>query len=116
MPKKIAFFDARPYDRKSFNEVNQTFGFEITYFETHLNSATVELTVGFDAVCAFVNDKLDKPVIEHLHDHGIGLIALRCAGYNNVDFQTAFKKVHVVRVPAYSPYAVAEHAVALMLP
>jgi len=115
MPKKIAFFDARPYDRKSFNEVNQTFGFEITYFETHLNSATVELTVGFDAVCAFVNDKLDKPVIEHLHDHGIGLIALRCAGYNNVDFQTAFKKVHVVRVPAYSPYAVAEHAVALML-
>ncbi len=115
MPKKIAFFDARPYDRKSFDEVNKNFGFEITYFEAHLNSATVELTAGFDAVCAFVNDKLDKPVIEHLHQHGIGLVALRCAGYNNVDFKSAFEKIHVVRVPAYSPYAVAEHAVALML-
>jgi len=115
MSKKIAFFDARPYDRRSFDEVNKNFGFEITYFETHLNSHTVELTAGFDTVCAFVNDTLDRPVIEHLHQHGIGLIALRCAGYNNVDFQSAFEKVHVVRVPAYSPHAVAEHAVALML-
>jgi len=115
MPKKIAFFDARPYDRKSFDEVNKMFGFAITYFDTHLISATVELTAGFDAVCVFVNDKLNRPVIEHLHQHGIGLIALRCAGYNNVDFQSALNKVHVVRVPAYSPYAVAEHAVALML-
>jgi len=115
MPKKIAFFDARPYDRKSFDEVNRKYGFDITYFEAHLNPDTVELTTGYDVVCAFVNDIINKPVIEHLYQHGIGLIALRCAGYNNVDFQTAFNKVHVVRVPAYSPYAVAEHAVALML-
>ncbi|MCK9560543.1 MAG: 2-hydroxyacid dehydrogenase [Candidatus Marinimicrobia bacterium] len=115
MPKKVAFFDARPYDRKSFDEVNRKFGFDITYFEAHLNPNTVELSAGFDAVCAFVNDTLNAEVIEHLHQHQIGLIALRCAGYNNVDFKSALNKVHVVRVPAYSPYAVAEHAMALIL-
>ncbi|MCK4905209.1 2-hydroxyacid dehydrogenase [bacterium] len=115
MNKKIAFFDTKPYDQKSFEEVNRNFGFDITYFETHLNQHTVELSNNFDAVCAFVNDSLDKKVIEHFVNHKIRIIAMRCAGYNNVDFKTAYGKIHVVRVPAYSPYAVAEHAVALIL-
>lgn len=112
---RIAFFDAKPYDRRSFDRVNGAFGFEITYFDTHLNAETAELTQGFDSVCAFVNDTIDRPVIEHLVDHRIRILALRCAGYNNVDFDAAFNRIHVVRVPAYSPYAVAEHAVALIL-
>ena len=112
---KIAFFDTKPYDRKSFEQVNRAFGFDITYFDTHLNTDTVELTQGFDAVCAFVNDTIDKPVIDHLVEHGVRIVALRCAGYNNVDFDAAFDRLPIVRVPAYSPYAVAEHAAALIL-
>lgn len=115
MNKRIAFFDAKPYDRKSFDTINKNFGFDITYFDAHLNPDTVKLTKGFDVICAFVNDNIDKEVIMHLVEHGVRLIALRCAGYNNVDFKVAYGKIHVVRVPAYSPYAVAEHAVALML-
>ncbi|MBM4104602.1 MAG: 2-hydroxyacid dehydrogenase [Planctomycetes bacterium] len=113
--KKIAFFDAKPYDRKSFDPNNKNFGFDISYFDAHLNEKTVELTCDFDAVCVFVNDTLNKSVIEHLIEHGIQVIGLRCAGYNNVDFKTAYNKIHVLRVPAYSPYAVAEHAAALIL-
>jgi D-lactate dehydrogenase len=112
---KIAFFDAKPYDRQSFGRANKAFNFDITYFETHLNANTVELTQGFDAVCAFVNDTIDRSVIDHLVDHDIRIIALRCAGYNNLDFEAAFGRIHAVRVPDYSPYAVAEHAAALIL-
>jgi len=112
---KIAFFDTKPYDRNSFEQVNKAFDFDITYFDTHLNADTVELTQGFDAVCAFVNDTINKPVIDHLVDHDVRIVALRCAGYNNVDFSAAFDRLPVVRVPAYSPYAVAEHAAALIL-
>ncbi len=112
---KIAFFDTKPYDKRSFDEVNKAFGFEIKYFKTRLSNETVELTDGYDVVCAFVNDELDKSVLEHLQKHGIELIALRCAGYNNVDLKQAYEHVHVVRVPSYSPYSVAEHASALIL-
>ncbi len=112
---KIAFFDAKVYDINSFNTTNKNFGFEIKYFEEHLNENTAKLTEGFNAVCAFVNDKINEYVINTLYNNGIKLIALRCAGYNNVDLKSAFGKIHTVRVPAYSPYAVAEHAVALML-
>jgi len=115
MDKKIAFFDAKPYDRKSFDEANRNFAFNISYFDAHLNPDTVELTCTFDAVCAFVNDIINQEVIKSLVGHNIRLIALRCAGYNNVDFKSAYGKIHIVRVPAYSPHAVAEHAVALML-
>ncbi|MDD5069379.1 MAG: 2-hydroxyacid dehydrogenase [Candidatus Omnitrophica bacterium] len=115
MSKKIAFFDTKPYDEKSFTAVNASFGFEITYFDVHLNSKSVELSAGFDGVCAFVNDDLNKDVIDHLIEHKVGVIGLRSAGYNNVDFKSAYGKIHVLRVPAYSPYAVAEHAVALMM-
>ncbi len=115
MNKKIAFFDAKPYDKKSFIETNKDFGFDISYFDAHLNPQTVELTVGFGAVCAFVNDTINSEVINHLVECGVRIIGLRCAGYNNVDFKTAYGKIYVVRVPAYSPYAVAEHAIALAM-
>ena len=114
MTRKIAFFDAKPYDIKSFTEMNKDFGFDITYFETHLNAQTASLSGDFDAICAFVNDTIDNTVIDEVIKHGVKLIALRCAGYNNVDFKAAYKKIHIARVPAYSPYAVAEHAAALM--
>ena len=111
--KKIAFFDAKTYDIESFNNINKDY--EIHYFESKLNSKTVILAEGMDAVCAFVNDEITKEVLDKLNDLGIHLLAMRCAGYNNVDIQAAYKKVHIVRVPAYSPYAVAEHAMALLL-
>lgn len=113
--KKIAFFDAKPYDRVSFSSMNQGYGFDITYFDTHLSPQTAVLGENFDAVCVFVNDSVNAEVIENLVAHGVKIVALRCAGYNNVDFKAAYGQLHVVRVPAYSPYAVAEHAAALML-
>lgn len=111
--KKIAFFDAKSYDIKSFNDINEKY--EIHYFESKLNINTVVLAKGMDVVCVFVNDDVNKEVLEKLNEYGIGLLALRCAGFNNVDIKAAYKKVHVVRVPAYSPYAVAEHSMALLL-
>ena len=115
MNKKIAFFDTKPYDKKSFIELNKDFGFDITYFEAHLNAHTAALSGNFDGVCAFVNDAIDRAVIDHLIEHSVQILGLRCAGYNNVDFKAAYNKIHVVRVPDYSPYAVAEHATALIL-
>lgn len=113
--KSIAFFDAKPYDQESFDRVNRDHGFTIKYFPSRLNPDTAPLATGYDTACAFVNDTIDAAVIDTLYDRGIRLIALRCAGYNNVDFEAAYGRVHVVRVPAYSPYAVAEHTVALIL-
>ena len=115
MKKKIAFFDAKPYDRKAFTEANTAFGFDIHYFDAHLNQQTVLLSDQFDAVCAFVNDTIDSTVIEHLVAQGVNILALRCAGYNNVDLAAANGILPVVRVPDYSPYAVAEHVVALIM-
>lgn len=112
---QIAFFDAKAYDIKSFDNINKDFGYTITYFKEHLTPATVVLAKGYDVVCAFVNDEISKPVIEQLNAQGVKLIAMRCAGYNNVDLPAAFGHLHIVRVPAYSPYAVAEHAVALLM-
>ena len=111
---RIAFFDAKEYDIASFEE-KKTSEYEIKYFETRLTKDTVSLAAGFDAVCVFVNDVVDKDVIDGLQSGGVKLLALRCAGYNNVDTEYAFGKLHIVRVPAYSPYAVAEHAMALLL-
>jgi len=113
--KKIAFFDAKPYDRESFDSKNRG-RYEICYFETRLRSGSLPLADGCDGVCAFVNAEIDRTVVEGLVERGIRILALRCAGYNNVDFQAAYEKgLTVVRVPAYSPYAVAEHAAALLL-
>jgi len=112
---KIAFFDAKEYDIASFDKANVNNDVEISYFETRLTEDTVKLSEGYDVVCVFVNDTLSSKVIDGLVANGVKLIALRCAGYNNVDISYAFGKLHVVRVPAYSPYAVAEHAMALLL-
>lgn len=115
MVYKIAFFGTKPYDEKSFEHTNKEFGFDITYFKGHLNKNNVMLTKGADAVCIFVNDTADAEVIRALAENGVKLLALRCAGYNNVDLAAAEGKIKIVRVPAYSPYAVAEYTVALML-
>lgn len=115
MKLRIAFFDTKPYDQDFFSRLNSEYKYEIKYFPSRLNIDNVALTKGSDAVCVFVNDILTSDIIDALHQNGIKLIALRSAGYNHVDLEAVYKKIHVVRVPAYSPYAVAEHAVALML-
>ncbi len=112
---RIAFFDTKPYDKESFESASAGKDITIKYFETKLNEDTVGLAKGFDAVCVFVNDSVNKEVIDRLCELGVGVVALRCAGFNNVDMKYAFGKIHVLRVPAYSPYAVAEHAMAMLL-
>lgn len=111
---KVAFYDTKPYDKTWFEE-KKTSDIEIQYFETRLTERTAKLAEGYDVVCVFVNDELNAKVIEILHSVGVKLIALRCAGFNNVDLDACKGKIKVVRVPAYSPYAVAEHAMALLL-
>ncbi|MBE6716979.1 MAG: 2-hydroxyacid dehydrogenase [Ruminococcaceae bacterium] len=112
---KIAFFDTKPYDKPAFDKYAGENGTDIKYFETKLNEDTVFLAKGSDAVCVFVNDTVNREVIDALHGMGIKILLLRCAGFNNVDMKYAYGKIHVLRVPAYSPYAVAEHAMALLL-
>ena len=112
---KLAFFDTKPYDKPGFDEHIAGTDIEIKYFETRLGEDTVQLAKGFDGVCVFVNDTVNEKVINELYDLGVRVIALRCAGFNNVDTKACFGKLHVFRVPAYSPYAVAEHAMALLL-
>ena len=111
---KIAFFDTKPYDVASF-EKYKTNDLKFKFFETKLNADTADLARGCDVVCIFVNDTADAEVIDKLYDLGVKVLALRCAGYNNVDVKHAYGKIHVVHVPAYSPYAVAEHTMALLL-
>lgn len=113
--KKIAFFDTKPYDKIYFDKFKDEFGFEIKYFESKLNPDTAHMAKKYDAVCAFVNDDVGKETIQELCETNSSIVALRCAGYNNVDFKEAYGKIHIVRVPAYSPYAVAEHTMALLL-
>ena len=116
MAYTIAFFGTKPYDEASFNDKNKEFGFEFRYYKGHLNKNNVLLTQGVDAVCIFVNDTADAEVINAMAANGVKLLALRCAGFNNVDLNAAANAgITVVRVPAYSPYAVAEYTVALML-
>ena len=112
---RLAFFDTKPYDKPSFDKYAEAYGIEIKYFETKLNADTAELAHGFDGVCVFVNDTVDAEVIDKLCELGVKVVALRCAGFNNVDMKYAHGKIHVLRVPAYSPYAVAEHTMALLL-
>ena len=112
---KIAFFDTKPYDRPAFEAYGKENGVEFRFFETKLTEDTAELARGCDGVCIFVSDTADAAVIDRLSDLGVTVLALRCAGFNNVDMKHAFGRLHVLRVPAYSPYAVAEHAMALLL-
>ena len=115
MAYKIAFFGAKPYDIASFDKVNEKYNYDIRYYKGHLNPNNVVLTQDTDVVCIFVNDTADAAVIDAMVDNGVKLLALRCAGFNNVDLKAAKGKLPVVRVPAYSPYAVAEYSLALML-
>lgn len=113
---KVAVFSTKSFDREYFDKFNDETIHQLTYFEAPLNQQTTNLTRGYDAVSIFVNDKADAHVIDSLYENGIRLIALRCAGFNNVDIKAANEKqIQVVRVPSYSPHAVAEHAVALIL-
>ena len=112
---KVAFYDTKAYDKPSFEHYGGLHGIEFRFLETKLCEDTVALAEGCDAVCVFVNDDVNAAVIKKLYEYGVKLIALRSAGYNNVDVKAAFGKIHVVHVPAYSPYAVAEHAMALLL-
>ena len=113
---KVAVFSTKRWVRESFDDANEDHGFELSYFEARLNAETAPLAEGHEVVCAFVNDVVDAPTIDILHEKGVGMIALRAAGFNNVDLKRAAEhKMCVTRVPAYSPYAVAEHALGLIL-
>lgn len=112
---KIAFYDTKPYDRVWFDRLAPEYGFSIRYIESHIHPDNCILASDCDAVCVFVNDRVDQTVIDRLYDLGVRAILLRCSGYNNVDYKSAFEKIHVLRVPAYSPYAVAEYSCALLL-
>lgn len=111
----VAFYDTKNYDIPSFENSGKKHGIQFRFLETKLNEDTVELARGCEVVCVFVNDTVNRNVIDRLYELGVKLIALRSAGYNNVDVRHAFGKIHVVHVPAYSPYAVAEHTIALLL-
>lgn len=113
---QIAFYDTKPYDREYFGRENKLPGVEIRFHEFRLDAANAASAAGCRVVCVFVNDRVDSACLEALAASGVGLIALRCAGFNNVDLKAAKELgVRVVRVPAYSPHAVAEHTVALLL-
>ena len=113
---KVAVFSSKSYDKESFEKCNTFEDIQFTYFEVSLNQDTAKLTQGFQAVCIFVNDQAETSVLEKLAENGVGLIALRCAGFNNVDLSKAKElDIKVMRVPAYSPEAIAEHALALIL-
>lgn len=113
---RVAVFGTKAYDRRFLEAANERFGHELAFFEPHLDVTTVPLAAGFPAVCVFVNDRLDAAVLKMLHECGARFVALRCAGYNNVDLHVAERLgIAVVRVPAYSPHAVAEFTIGLML-
>ncbi len=112
---RFAFFDAKPYDRTGFEKYGDMHNVSFKFLETRLSEDTVGLAEGADGVCAFVNDDVNASVIERLYKMGIRIIALRCAGFNNVDVKAAYGKIHILRVPAYSPHAVAEHTMAMLL-
>jgi D-lactate dehydrogenase len=115
-PNRLILFSARPYDADTFGHANQSFGIELDFQEAHLDAETAVIAHGFTAVCPFVNDSVDEAVLDTLHAGGTRLIALRSAGFNHVDLNAAKRLgITVTRVPAYSPHAVAEHAVGMIL-
>ncbi len=113
--RTITFFDTKPYDRVYFDQLAEKYGFAINYVEEKLTRYTAALAENTEAVVAFVNDTIDEKTIGRLYQEGVKAIAMRCSGYNNVDFQAAYGKLHVMRVPAYSPYAVAEYTMGMLL-
>jgi len=116
MRMKVAVCSTQPYDRESLQAANAVFGQQLVFFEERLSTKTIALFAGYPVLCAFVNDRLDAEVLQALSDRGLLLVALRCAGFNNVDIEAAQRLgICVARVPAYSPHSVAEHTLALML-
>lgn len=112
---KIAFFDAHEFEKKLFTQLGSKNNLNFSFFETRLSVKTIGLAYGHDAICVFTNDKVCREVLETIKEYGIGIVALRCAGFNNVDIKAAKELgISVVRVPEYSPYAIAEHSVALL--
>lgn len=111
--KRVAFFDVKEYEQEIFNKYNDKF--TLDYYDVRLDKTTAILAKDADAVCVFVNDIVDKDCIDILVSYNIELIALRCAGYSNVDFKYAYNKMKIVRVPVYSPFSISEHAMALLL-
>ena len=113
---KVATFSTKPHDREFLQPEGQQFEHEFIFFENQLREETVSLAEGCEAVCAFVNDDLSSGCLEKLHALGIGVIVMRCAGFNNIDLSAAKKlDITILRVPEYSPYAVAEYALAMLL-
>ncbi|MGL6163290.1 MAG: 2-hydroxyacid dehydrogenase, partial [Aeromonas veronii] len=113
---KVAVFSTKSYDKEHFNQANSQYGFDLEFFDVRLEAKTARLAHGFPVVCLFVNDDADREVLTELAANGTQVIALRCAGYNNVDLAAAKELgLKVVRVPAYSPEATAEHAVGMMM-
>ncbi|CCN72778.1 2-hydroxyacid dehydrogenase [Vibrio nigripulchritudo] len=113
---KIAFFSSKSYDERSFNQENERYSYQFEFHDFRLTEQTARLASGCDVVCAFVNDDLSAPVLQQLADTGVKVVAMRCAGFDRVDLQTAEALgLKVVRVPAYSPESIAEHAVGMML-
>jgi len=115
MNTRIAFFDTKPYDKESFEEINKKYNYEFKYFKFHLTPDNAVLAQNFDVIVVFVNDVINAETIEKLVSYGVKLIALRCSGFNNVDLKAAKDKIKILHVPAYSPNAIAEHTVALMM-
>lgn len=116
LPMKVAMFSTRQYDKDHFNPLLKSSDIDISYFDTQLNTSTYQLAQGYDAICTFVNDDLSQPVLEKIASIGIKVIVMRCAGFNNVDLPSSKQLgLTVMRVPDYSPEAVAEHAIALMM-
>lgn len=112
--KRVAMFDTKTYDKSWFDQTNDD-RYELHYFESKLNEDTVSLTKGYDVVCAFVNDDINENVVIQMAENDVKLLAMRCAGYSNVDIKAAQGRLRIVRVPAYSPYAVAEFAMGMFL-
>lgn len=113
--KKVAFFDTKPYDNVWFDKLKGEFDIDFKYYESKLTPDTAVLAKNFEGVVAFVNDEINSETINILADNGVKFIAMRCAGYNNVDLKSAKGKIKVYRVPRYSPYAVSEHAMGMLM-
>lgn len=112
---KIAFYSTKPYDKIWFEPLSEGYGFKIKFIEAPISEETASLSKGSDAVCVFVNDKVDEKLINILYEYGVKALLLRSAGFNHVDIKAAKGKLHILRVPSYSPEAVAEYAIAMLL-
>lgn len=112
---RVLFFDAKSYDKENFDAYKEKYGFDIRYLKVKLNEETVDFVKGYEIISIFVNDTVNPPVIDKLIEYGVKLIVLRCAGYNNVDVNYINGRIKLVRVPAYSPYSVAEYTASMVM-